>query len=204
MTTENKQNQKNNQDLKGYIEQHYADTPQAPLHKHINVMIELMAGHLEKSVSKAEQAGEEETLFLQFWQIRRSKHGDYTAMSKSHSTARQLTTLFNENHQKVSPRMHEYFYQILTKAPDFLQYIEELSTMAKKNDEPVELYAAKNLIYLFKVIMLSVLDLVYQKEDTWVTLGPLGKFTRCFRLVRNNHDDKVKGGVIQFYPSYLV
>lgn len=192
-----------NEDLKEHIEATFGQEKGAHLHRYANIMIELMADHLEKQVVASEKQGKDNVTFLQFWNVRKNKHDEYSATFKSHSAARQLTTIYNDNDQQVVPRMHEYFYQVLTKAPAFLQYIEELVALAKEKGEPAPLHAAKNLIHLFKVIMLSVMDMVYQTPDTWVTLSPLGQFTRCFRLTRNNHDDKVKGGVIQFYPTYL-
>tara|TARA_B100000508_G_C11461712_1_gene279555 strand:+ start:2214 stop:2831 length:618 start_codon:yes stop_codon:yes gene_type:complete len=189
--------------LKNHVTENFSDDKQANLHKHIGAMLSIMAEKLESDVANANKKGLDVVPFLQFWVVKKNANGDYTATFKSHSFARQLTTLFNENNQKVSPKMREYFYQVLTKPPVFLKYINELAALAKNQGEAAELYAPRNLIYLFKVIMLSLLEIVYAQDDVWLTLSPIGKFTRCFRLNRSSHEDKLKGGVLQFYPTYL-
>jgi hypothetical protein len=198
------------QDIKARAMDRHLKEPLAEKINYLHQLAELISAKLFRDIKKSRENGDQKLLFLNLWTIKwnESAEGKISLSSSCSATssARNISNKFRDNGGELNASIHEYFYSVLSKPPGFIDFLAELSDIAKQNlnlnDKSGGLTTGRHLAYLFNVLFSEILEATYQDGLT-VKISSLGTFEKKLKINKRKGSEKEPVGYLQFTPEII-
>lgn len=183
------------------VHDRYCSVDDLSLLKYTDDFLLLLGNVLSENVRVALDQQESSYKFLNFWTIIWPNSSEFLASCSSTTSARQLSERFEKNNREANDELAEYFYDVLSRPPSYLNLLLNIEDEARKNKHaPSELEVGKNVAFIFKCVFKTLFFEVYGNNKK-VSIYGLGTFERSLKIGANTAKKSGNVGYLQFMPD---
>lgn len=187
------------------VKARYRDHEKAELLEHIDDLIFILGRVLNNQIDEAINLNKKEIKFLNFWNIKWQfsdpSESKFLARSSSASSARVLSERFEKNNKMVTDELAEYFYDVVSRPPAFLDLLLAMEQEARtKRHIDQSLRVGKNVAFIFKCVVKTLIYEAYGSNEKVVLYG-VGAFERTLKIGADNKKNIGNVGYLQFFPD---